>query len=72
MSYENSIVKFLKNEHCIGPENPMTGQRLMALCSREGLTDPQAIELSLGALLESGEVGMPANDHPLQVFWLTI
>lgn len=71
MSYEYSIVKFLKNENCIGPENPMTGQRLLALCNQEGLTDAKAIESTLEMLILNGEVAMPANDHPLQVFWLT-
>lgn len=72
MSYVNNIVKFLKNENCIGPENPMTGQRLLALCTQEGLTDTKTIESSLEALVINGDVSMPANDHPLQVFWLTI
>lgn len=72
MSYENNIVRFLKNENCIGPENPMTGQRLLALCRQEGLTDSKTIESSLEMLVVSGEVGMPANDHPLQVFWLML
>lgn len=72
MGYEYNIVKYLKNENCIGPENPMTAQRLLALLNKEGVTDMDAIESSLELLILNGEIAMPANDHPLQVFWLTI
>lgn len=71
MNYEVSIMQYMINEECIGPENAMTIEHLLELLNAEGLDDQTAIEESLAFLIHNGDISLAANDNDsAKAFWL--